>query len=48
MTYMTDRYEWMGWIIDGKVELMHQMDWMHGIGMWMVGWDAFVGRYSID
>ena len=33
----------MGW-----VELMHQMDWMHGIGMWMVGWDAFVGRYRID
>ena len=32
----------------GRVELMHEMDWMHGIDMWMVGWDAFVDRYMID
>ena len=32
----------------GRVELMHEMDWMHGIGLLMVGWDAFGDRYRID
>ena len=32
----------------GRVELMHQMDLTQDIGLWMVGWDAFVDRYRID
>ena len=44
----TDRYEWMVWIIDGKGGIDAREDLMHGIGLWVVGWDAFVDRYRFD